>query len=216
MCVRTQVLRTALPSIPKRECRPPFRLQLRPCLCLLLILFLVALLPFPAGAYFSLWLRIPIPSPLLPRSDQPRVAALNKRRRERGPPRAPFSSIHLTFLVILDPLASIASLSLSHPRLRLSLCLPPRAATTASHTHHQLVLPRLALLRALHSRHKSPTRTRPDRTRRQHQSRDPALHKTLVLVYQNSITASSPVSFRCLRIFLRSRVDPGCTAVHPE
>lgn len=37
---------SVLPSFPKRECRPPFRLQLRPCLCLLLTLFLVRCFPF--------------------------------------------------------------------------------------------------------------------------------------------------------------------------
>lgn len=130
--------------------------------------------PVPeGGASFlclSLWLRIPIPSPLLPRSDQPRVVALNKptTARSEQPPPAPhssFSSLHLPFWCF-GTHSSIVSLSISHPRSKPASLSGPSAATTASYTHQQLALPRPALLRALHSRHTSPTKTHSDRTRR--------------------------------------------------
>lgn len=130
--------------------------------------------PVPeGGASFlclSLWLRIPIPSPLLPRSDQPRVVALNKPTTARSEQPAASttpssSSLHLPFWCF-GTHSSIVSLSISHPRSKAASLSGPSAATTASHAHQQLALPRPALLRALHSRHTSPTKTHSDRTRR--------------------------------------------------
>lgn len=130
--------------------------------------------PVPEGSAsflcLSLWLRILIPSPLLPRSDQPRVVALNKpttARTSKLPP-APFSILLLSIFPfgVLGTHSSIVSLSISHPGPRLLLCLtrrPPRPPVTRT---SKLALPRPALLRALHSRHTSPTKTHSDRTRR--------------------------------------------------